>query len=280
MARLPYLFPCLLLAACKFGDDNRLGTTVDAGVDGPAPATGHLLITEIASDGAANEFVEIWNPSNQDINLGKYYLSDFVDYWKFPTRTLTTVSSDFIIGFPDTVLASNQVIVVALSAAGFAARYSRPADYAVDSDIGASNPVRYRLASNVGGQLPSITDGGEYVALFYWDGDSDTLKDVDLILAGTTTSAANMLKNKEAVDGPDPDTVATAYKADMGNLGGGMTANATTGTSYKRKLLESGSERQNGDGNGITGDDETTESLKATWDGASAVPTPGVIPTF
>lgn len=89
-----------------------------------------------------------------------------------------------------------------------------------------------------------------------------------------------MLRTKEAVDGPDPDTVATAYKTDMGNLGGGMTAGAAAGASYKRKLLESGSERQNGDGNGITGDDETTESLKATWDGASAVPTPGVIPTF
>lgn len=281
MARLPYLLPCLLLAACKFGDDNRLGTTPDASVDGPPAATTHLLITEIASDGGTNEFIEIWNPSNQDVNLGKYYLSDFVEYWKYPTRTLTTVSNDFLIGFPDdAVLASNQVMVVALTAAGFSARYGRPADYAVDSDVGASRPVRYRLASNVVGQLPSITDGGEYVALFYWDGESDTIKDVDLILAGTTTSAANMLKTKEPTDGPDPDMAATSYKPDLGNLGGGMTSSATAGASYKRKALETGSERQVGDGNGILGDDETTEALKATWDNAAGVPTPGTIPAF
>lgn len=281
MARLSYLLPCLLLAACKFGDDGRLGATPDAGMDGPMPSTAHLLITEIASDGATTEFIEVWNPSNQDVNLGNYYLSDFVEYWKFPTRTLTTVSNDFLIGFPTSaVLASNQVMVVALTANGFSTRYGRAADYAVDSDTGATTPVRYRLASNVAGQLPSITDGGEYVALFYWDGQSDTIKDVDLILAGMTTSSANMLKNKEATDGPDVDMVASAYKADVGNLGGGMTANATAGASYKRKLLESGSERQNGDGNGITGDDETTEALKATWDGAAAIPTPGVVPTF
>ena len=54
--------------------------------------------------------------------------------------------------------------------------------------------------------------------------------------------------------------------------------------SYKRRTLESGVESQLGTGNGISGDDETSEQLKSSWDGDStkpySAPTPGMVPAF
>ena len=48
----------------------------------------------------------------------------------------------------------------------------------------------------------------------------------------------------------------------------------------KRMLGETGYETQGGAGNGITGDDETSENTRMTWDSTFTAPTPGTAPTF
>jgi uncharacterized protein len=159
-------------------------------------------------------------------------------------------------------------------------------NYAVNltADAGTTRAFRDRLVQPT--SLPSITDTGEIVAMFYWDGTSDLVKDVDLVLAGQDGSigSGNKLVTKAPVDGPDADTTATAFKAENGLLGNGMVGDAGVGKSYKRRKLETGAETQAGDGNGITGDDETSELIKSTWDSDIAdpvtAPTPGVIPTI
>ena len=55
---------------------------------------------------------------------------------------------------------------------------------------------------------------------------------------------------------------------------------AVDGFSHKRIALEEGHEIQNGDSNGIMGDDELSEDFSQTWDLAINydIPTPGVVP--
>jgi uncharacterized protein len=274
-------------AACSFGDDRPLGMNSgdagpDSSVDGPPLEMGHLLITEIKTFPTATEFIEIWNPTERFISLGNYYLSDFGDYWKFPNASMReSVDADFIVGFPNMMLSPNQVIVIASESAGFRSSFTNSADYALDLavDDGATKAfTRYRLVNpNI---LPTLTNTGEPVVLFYWDGESDLVKDVDISFAGVGGAIdMNQLEPKQAVDGPDLDTTATPYAADNGIAAMGMSMALLSGStnSYKRIMLEGSFEMQTGRGNGITGDDETSEDLKMSWDSSSA-PTPGMVP--
>ena len=282
----------LVGAGCSFDRPPDGAPVGDGGPDGmtdgpPLLDKDHLLISEIKST-VTDEFLEIWNPTNRDINLGNYYLSDLGDYWKYPSGTLVSVQTDFLVRFPATaVLRSRQVITIAMKSAMFGAVFG-PASYALDitADEGTTKAFRSRLVDVDAAGLPTITDSGETFVLFYWDGVSDLVKDVDIAFAGQISgaSATNRLALKQAVDGPDADTLASAYKSESGMLGGGTTNTVMAGSllSYKRRTLETGSETQAGTGNGITGDDETSEALKSTWDGDPAspftAPTPGVAP--
>ena len=130
---------------------------------------------------------------------------------------------------------------------------------------------------------PGLTNAGEMVALFFWDGVTDTVKDVDIVIGGNAPTAANTIIAKTAVDGPDVDTTTTAYATDVPNPIFDMATDTPNATSYKRIALETTQETQLGTGNGITGDDETSESIRTTWDSQAVstgytAGTPGVVP--
>jgi Lamin Tail Domain len=289
MIRTSLLCALATTAACSFGDDRPLGSPgdADAGPDGkpdgqPSTETGHLLITEVKNSGNDNEYVEIWNPTDRTIDLRNYYLTDVGDYWKYPSAPATQPEvspSDFIVRFPQgAVMVPDQVITVATSDTAFEGEYRQVASYGINVTApGALMLDRVRVPGQPGDA--SITDtAGEVVVLFYWDGGSDLVKDVDIVVAGTAPTDGNSLKAKEPVDGPDVDTTATAFKTESMQLGV-MAMRAEGANSYKRIKLENGNERQNTNGNGITGDDETSEMLPMTWDGGSpTAATPGVIP--
>ena len=72
---------------------------------------------------------------------------------------------------------------------------------------------------------------------------------------------------------------AGTYHADAMSIP--MQASApAAGKSTKRIALESGHETQAGNGNGIDGDDETSEVTTTTWDTTTtfSAPTPGSVP--
>jgi hypothetical protein len=127
--------------------------------------------------------------------------------------------------------------------------------------------------------VPSLTNAGEPMVLFQWDGAGDLVHDVDIVLAGIP-AATNLLTSKSGVtiDGPDADTTATAYATDARTLAAQATTPAS-GKSTKRIARETGHEVQSGAGNGITGDDETSEDTGSTWDVTYTLPTPGTVPT-
>lgn len=245
------------------------GQTIDAP---PGGALAPLLLTEVVLAPSTGEFLEIANPNAQPVDLSTYYVADAGLYFRIPGGAPVLDTADFIARFPaGASIPGKGVITVALdTAAAFTTAYGAAPTFAL------SGGTMTTVASN---GVPSLTNGGELVVLFRWDGTSDLVRDVDILLAGVP-SVGNALVDKSGVtlDGPDADVTTTAYKTDARTLAAQATAPAS-GRSTKRTALETGYEMQSGAGNGLTGDDETSENTAMTWDTTFTVPTPGAIPT-
>lgn len=242
---------------------------------GSAVADDHLLLTEFVVTPTAGEYIEIINPTASPINLSGYYLADHAGYASLPAGTQSTASSDFIVGFPNYTLGSCEVIIIAFDGAGFLTTYGVFPNFEMKS----TEPAVPDMINTDLGATAGLTNGGEHVVLFFWDGQSDLVSDVDIVRIGTPSSG-NEVANKTglSVDGPDADSIASTYANDAytmptwsGDPGFGFSAN--------RIAFEGANETSSG-GNGITGHDETTENINVTWDGGSTFggPTPGDIP--
>jgi hypothetical protein len=111
------------------------------------------------------------------------------------------------------------------------------------------------------------------IALFQWDGSAAVVRDVDLMIAGVPTSG-NTLVSKSGYA-----QLTATYKSDSNSIAAQASAPAT-GKSTKRIAVEVGHETQTGAGNGVAGDDETSEATGVTWDSTAAfsAPTPGQVP--
>ncbi len=127
------------------------------------------------------------------------------------------------------------------------------------------------MINNQGG----LTNGDEVIILYYWDGLSDLVSDVDYVIYNSGSPAAN----DEAVDktgvwrdGPDPDADTTQYLPDTPISSQRSAINHGTGSSVHRIDFREGGQVSSG-GNGITGADETSESLDLTFSNNS-LPSP------
>ncbi len=231
-----------------------------------------LLLTEVVLAPSTGEFVEIVNPGSTAVDLSTYYLSDNGNYFRLPAGAPTLDTGDFIVKFPaGAMIPARGVITVALdTAASFTTVYAAAPNYSI-----ASGSMTMVTSNGVA----TLTNTGELIALFRWDGQADLVKDVDLVLVGAAT-AANGLVDKSAValDGPDMGTSTTSYASDARTLAV-QPSTPASGKSTKRLATEVGHETQSGGGNGILGDDETSENTAVTWDStAFGAPTPGIVP--
>jgi len=249
------------------GDDED----ADPAADAPGGTTAALFVTEVMLAPTTGEFIEIANPNDVVIDLSSYYLADSGNYFRVPA-TATVDATDFIVKFaPGTTIGAKAVITVAIdTAANFQALHGMAPTYSIASGT---------MTSVVANGTAQLTNGGELITLFYWDGERDLIRDVDLVLAGQPT-AGNGLVDKSAValDGPDTDSTTSTYSTDARTMTI-QTNPVPSGMSTKRIANETGNEMQNGSGNGLTGDDETSETTSATWDTTFSTPTPGAVPT-
>ena len=262
------------------------GPGLDAG-DAPAPdarscvPTGlppnsPLLLSEIALAPDAAEMIEIVNTLADDVPLSTYYLSDSGNYYRLPVAGTTVDQSDFIVKFPDgAVIHGHQAITVAIAT---------PTDFASTYSVAPSYSLRDgSLQTLLMPGTPQLTNDGEPVILFQWDGCSDLVRDVDIMIAGIPTGQANALPNKSNAtqDGPDVGTTPSQYAVDVGTIHA-QASKIASGLSTKRILLEDNHELHLGTGNGQAGDDETSEDTSLTWDGPPGTPftapTPGQVP--
>jgi hypothetical protein len=245
------------------GGSNNDDAAIDAGLSRSSP----LLLSEVVLAPSPGEMIEIANTSNQEVDLSTYYLTDSGGYYTLPLQA-SVQANDFIVKFPvGAKLAGHGVLVVAIDTPmNFAATYGKaPSFSVVDGSM-------QTIAMN--GQ-PTLTNEGEPIILFQWDGRSDLVRDVDIMLAGIPMGMTNTFPNKSGLqqDGPDADMLPSTYAVDRHTILPQPSAPGS-GQSTKRIQLETGHEVQDGTGNGQSGDDETSEDTSVTWDTAFTAPTP------
>lgn len=276
------------VAGCGFEEpgfqgtvDARLIDAPDVPPDIPPTEPQHLLLSEIQAT-QTQEFIEIYNPNDTAIDLTNYYLSDTREYWKLPgvialNSTIIVAQSDYLLRFPTgATIPPKGIQTIAAVAIAFSGAYGMEATYAIVTATLAKQMIP--MVSNVNPSPQVLTNNGEFVVLFQWDSLSDRVHDVDIVVYGNAPDpvAFNTLIQKQPVDGPDVDIMPSAYAADAITLGDFMD-DPPDNTSFKRIKLE-GTNEIHGGGNGIDGDDETTEMLRMTWEESTTVPTPGAIP--
>jgi len=238
----------------------------DAAIDSPVGSTAHLLLTELCVTPDGSEFIELYNPTAQAIDLSTYYLSNHGSYFTLPAGVPTLPLAHFIVKFPaGASIAPGGVITVATQgAAPFMTTYGAPPTYSITDGTMTAVMVN---------STPRLTDGGALVVLFQWDGTSGLVKDVDIMISGIP-SMTNVLVDKSGVT-----QKGMTYATDANTIAAQPSAPGI-GQSTKRIKREDGQEVQTGAGNGLTGHDETSEHTEVTWDSSFSAPTPGSVPAL
>jgi len=112
---------------------------------------------------------------------------------------------------------------------------------------------------------PSLTDDHETVVLFYWDGVSDLVQDVDIIWWGDD-EAYKVDKSSVNIDSEfDGDALTSNYNNDASTYPPIKNGAHGSGNSFNRTDIKIEQEEVQNGGNGKTGHDETTENLTASW---------------
>jgi len=245
----------------------------------PAVVGTHLLITEVGVRGTnsttgtwadSTEFVEIYNPTSYTIDMSKYYLSDVNAYSSLPVGGNVDVAqnaTDFAMRFPQgSIILPGGVKVVAIQGSWYKELVGVDADFmmfyqsrqGVIPHLAPTTAVRMTdVATNKPVVYPTfgeLTNGGEFVWLFFWDGVYDLVCDVDLVYWGSGTGA-NLVSRKTAAlcqDGPDIGAATTCYNLDVGNPAGAMTKALVlpaSGAGTRQRVTTEGAETLTG-GNG------------------------------
>jgi len=224
----------------------------------------HLLISEFAVTGTPVEFIEIYNPTPELVDLSQYYLSDawyepvslpIEGYFLLPTGTYQiTTNTDFCSRFPaGATIMPGGTIVIAVDGTGIDTQYGAGT---ADFEIENSSPNIPDMI-NVGNNNPPIiyptallTNTSELVVLFFWGGLLDNVCDVDYVTWGPATTTSRVDKTGQAIDGPDPDALPTPFKNDTPDANqSAVAAPNAANTSAARVLLPEGVETNPG-GNG------------------------------
>jgi len=228
---------------------------------------GHLLITEVAVSPTEAEFIEIFNPSKTTIALDTVYLADRIDFHQLPGGALKTGRFDFIARFPNgATLKPGAYAVVALDGLKFKVVFNKPPDYELFA-TDAAIPDMVEPHKGLFGSTAGLTDTGEVLTAFSWDGKSDRVQDLDYVVWKGSTATAVFRTVSTCVDGPDINATTSCYKNDTPVTQQSSIVPPQTGGSMQRcNYLETG-EKKSG-GNGVGGHDETSESFSgagATW---------------
>jgi len=224
----------------------------------------HIIFTQITITSDEAEVIAIHNPTDDLINLSNYYLSDAQSsgkhYYNLPTGSdyWSGYSSDFIARFPDVNIGSGETITISIKdASTFNSYYSYDPDYTLTDDM-----LDAIDGENTIGLSANLADNYESLILFYWDGSSSIVQDVDYFYWGNT----------QALDlyGIDKTGVSTYLDDTPFNIQAGHTLEAhDLDYSYVRKSTTENGESgpsNNITGNGITGHDETSEIFNESWE--------------
>lgn len=260
-----------------------------------ARAADHLLLSEVAVFPTDAECIAIVNPTGTVIDLSDYYLSDYVlsidplaNYWHLVDGGLIPDPSfpvDFLVRFPDgAVIEPQETILIALhddgafrdtwSDLGFVVvpDYELIDDGEADGVPGLVDPGPSLIGLPFVQTMAGLSNNREVVVLFQWDGVGDLVRDVDIVQwgnAGPDFPTVSPDKSGVSVDSAyDGDDTPSSYLDDTTaadqDLASTLSPAHDPGRTLRRVDLEEGTESSSG-GNGLTGHDETSENLSATW---------------
>lgn len=227
---------------------------------------------------------------------GKVLPNNYTNIVYKDLRTLHADAGDFIVHFPaGDSIAPQHYKTIALNTAKFIERYSRPPNYEIvlpnmtgypEGDPGVANLV----IDAFGGDTLKLDDNHEEVIIFNWveqhekkspndkaspePDSSDIVKDVDYVVWGDTSLIA-VDKTKLKIDGIDRNADSTSYKADTRRSLQRPIATQPHFVlkSWQRRQIPRELGENCGSGNGISGDNETSENLALAFQ--QAPPTPG-----
>jgi hypothetical protein len=249
---------------------------------GPIVAGTHLLISEVGYRGLnsptcadSTEFVEIYNPTPEPVELDNYYLCDVSAYSTLPVIGLIDIGaqgSDFAMRFPPgAMIMPGAYIVVAIDGGRFKRCAGMDADYMFFNNGGMYTTAIFMVdaATNEPGTYPtygSFTNTAEFVWLFYWDQISDLVCDVDLVCWGSGSGGNWPVLKTTALcqDGPDADAIPSCYNNDVG-VGGvfkGFSVPAS-GTGTRQRVTAEGAEILVGGNGCVPGGPTAVEN--STW---------------
>ncbi|WP_437670097.1 thrombospondin type 3 repeat-containing protein [Sorangium sp. So ce131] len=255
-----------------------------------------LLLTELVVHPASAEFVEIYNPGSAPVDLSDYYLADYRAYYQLVAAAAATLpnTNDFLVRFPaGAEIGPGEIQTVSLAGAacfrmgceetrtfgGWGSLptyeiYNAGTFGAGESKSAAAVPDMLPALPGSVGETRGLTNDHECLILFYWDGVSDLVKDVDYVFYGTGGPNLPVDKTGVSVDGPDPGTASTAYPDDAPDDVALHVPLSSSGGSCRKDFTE-GAQIASG-GSGVTGAVETSEPWSSTW-AACAAATPGQI---
>jgi endonuclease I len=246
---------------------------------------GDLLITEVVITPAASEFVEIYNNGATAVDLTDVYLTDatFAGGSTYYYQVVNGAGggggfADFHSRFPNGAsIASGEYQTIALNGAtNFIAAFNVNPTYELyDTNAGIPDMLE-AFAGSINGQ-GGLSDGGEVLVLYSWDGTTDLVQDLDYVLWGDKVEAID--KTGVSIDGPDGDMIDSNYLNDttIGSQAVISTSSHAGGMSWQRnELLNESNETQSG-GNGFNGSDETSEDLNNTF--FEGTPSPNAVGT-
>lgn len=225
----------------------------DGAVDPGPTGLPSLLLSEIVVRTGAAEFIELHNPNAVEVSLDHVYLADYADYHGITSGSSPPISSDFRMGFPTgATIAAGEYVTVSLESAGhFESVHGLYPDY----DTWPSDPNAPSMQGQIGSNA-GLSNGAEMVVLFYWDGASALVTDLDYVVYGNTTYA---------MDKTGITVGSAAYKDQVAAaLQQPAAAPGSAGASLEHcDLLETGQTVFGG--NGANGEDHTSEPFASTW---------------
>ncbi|MHA2030791.1 MAG: DUF4961 domain-containing protein, partial [Candidatus Kariarchaeaceae archaeon] len=194
-----------------------------------------LLLTEFVVTPTAGEFIEIFNPNASPVDLTNYYLSDVAfaggpEYYYHVVKGVTGGGlNDFNSKFPDgAIISAGEHQTIALNGdTDFFSTYGQNPTYEIDRDEfrdGPPDAIPDMMETHPGSiygadssHNPGLSNGDEMIMLYYWDGMSDLVADVDYVLynfASPTPNDEAVDKTGITIDGPDADTTNSPYLDD------------------------------------------------------------------
>ena len=143
----------------------------------------HLIFNRVCVNPNEGELIEIYNPTSETIDLSNYYLSDQNDYYNWVFGNSSNLGSrDFLIKFPDgsQIQSQESFFITTISNEEFFNYYDEMPNISL---------INTEFEISEIGSSAALDNNQEMLILFYWDGSSEIIQDVDYFLWGSTLRA-------------------------------------------------------------------------------------------